>query len=119
MEDHSHKSNSAILLTEMATAIDRFTAVSARLSTAITPCISGVVTELHAKGLIGFGLKDELISGTETNARKADKLVNELERSLGNDQNPDQYLENMCSVLSSQRERQLDDIVRELSKTVN
>lgn len=91
-------------------AVDSFVSVSGRLASAIAPCLSSVLNDLHAETLIGFELKDELVNGNETNAKKATKLVTELERSLKSDCNPEELLETICSVLKKQKESQLTQI---------
>ena len=91
-------------------AVDSFVSVSVRLASAIAPCLSSVLNDLHAETLIGFELKDELVNGNETNAKKATKLVTELERSLKSDCNPEELLETICSVLKKQKESQLTQI---------
>ena len=91
-------------------AVVSFVSVSGRLASAIAPCLSSVLNDLHAETLIGFELKDELVNGNETNAKKATKLVTELERSLKSDCNPEELLETICSVLKKQKETQLTQI---------
>ena len=91
-------------------AVDSFVSVSGRLASAIAPCLSSVLNDLHAETLIGFELKDELVNGNETNAKKATKLVTELERSLKSGCNPEELLETICSVLKKQKESQLTQI---------
>ena len=75
-----------------------------------------VAGKLHAAKIIGFDLKDEMINGHDINSIKAAKLVNELERALNNDDNPDLYLNEICEVLRDVGERQITDIVNILSK---
>ena len=88
-------------------AVDTFVSVSGRLASAIAPCLGSVLNDLHAETLIGFELKDELVNGNETNAKKATRLVTELKRSLKSDCNPEELLEAICSVLKKQKESQL------------
>ena len=57
-----------------------------------------------------------MINGRDIDSRKAVKLVNELQRSLDNDVNPEQYLNDICRVLRDIGERQITDIVNILSK---
>ena len=87
---------------------------SGKLSIAITPCLGSVVNELYAEGLIVFELKDELINGEGTNAKKANKLVTELERSLKVEDEPEQVLQKLCSVLMRHNEPQLTQIAKRL-----
>ena len=75
-----------------------------------------MTSKLHAKKLIGFDIKDEMINGPGIDSRKAVTLVAELERALNNKDNPDQYLNEICEVLRGVGERQITDIVNKLSK---
>ena len=97
-------------------ASSRFRGVSDRLKNAITPSLISVAGKLYAKELIGQALNDEMINGRDIDSRKAAKLVNELQRALDNDVNPEQYLNELCTVLRGVGERQITDIVNELSK---
>lgn len=97
--------------TPQKTAVDQFSAVSGQISSAMVECIDGVVNGLHAEGLIDCELKDEINNSGEINARKADKLMIEIERRLHNDDNPDLYLHRLCVVLKKQQDTQLSEIV--------
>ena len=57
-----------------------------------------------------------MINGRDIDSRKAAELVNELQRSLDNDVNPEQYWNDLCRVLRGFGERQITDIVNILSK---
>ena len=57
-----------------------------------------------------------MINGRDIDSKKAVKLVNELQRALDNDANPEQYLNDICRVLRDVGERQITDIVNILSK---
>ena len=57
-----------------------------------------------------------MINGRDIDSKKAVKLVNELQRALDNDVNPEQYLNDICRVLRDVGERQITDIVNILSK---
>ena len=57
-----------------------------------------------------------MINGRDIDSKKAVKLVNELQRALDNDVNPEQYLNDICRVLRDIGERQITDIVNILSK---
>ena len=97
-------------------ASSRFRGVSDRLKNAITPSLISVAGKLYAKGLIGHVLNDEMINGHDIDSKKAAKLVNELQRALDNDVNPEQYLNDICRELRDVGERQITDIVNMLSK---
>lgn len=98
----------------IGTVVNQFDTLSDRLSKAVTPCINGVILGLHAKQVIGFELKDNLISSTKINAQKATDLVNELQRALHNSRNPEELLAKICSVLRDQQETLLNEITDEL-----
>lgn len=98
------------------TAIDNFTRESGRLSCAIAASINGVVDKLHARGLVAFELKDELISGHDINSKKASKLVHELGRQLRNEPQPDEFLNKLVIALKDMRERQITAIAESLLK---
>lgn len=91
-------------------SIDQFISLSDRLANALSPCIIGVLNGLHAKRLIGYVLKDELISSSESSTVKATKLVTALEGLLHNDSYPKKFLKTLCTVLKDQGERQLTEI---------
>ena len=57
-----------------------------------------------------------MINGRDIDSIKATELVNELQRALDNDVNPEQYLIDICRVLRGVGERQITDIVNILSK---
>ena len=95
-------------------AVDALASLSGKLSIAITPCLGSVVNELYAERLIVFEFKDELINGEGTNAKKANKLVTELERSLKVEDEPEQVLQKLCSVLMRHNEPQLTQIAEKL-----
>ena len=97
-------------------ASSRFRRVSDKLASAITPSLIRVRGKLYAAGLIGHVLNDEMINGRDIDSRKAVKLVNELQRALDNDANPEQYLNDICKVLRDVGEKPITDIVNKLSK---
>ena len=54
--------------------------------------------------------------GHDVKPIKAAKLVNELQRALDNKDNPEQYLIDICRVLTEVGKGQFTDIVNKLSK---
>ena len=74
-----------------------------------------VTSKLYAGNIIGLSLKDEMINGRDIDSKKAERLVNELQRALDSDTRPDTYLDELCTVLRNVRERQITDIVDTLS----
>lgn len=98
--------------------IDRFVAITERLSSAIIPCLLGVMKGLRAKRVIGHELYDELIKSKQTDTKKAAELVSSLEGILRNDHNLEELLGLICEVLRNQRERQLDQLANQLTPQV-
>ena len=76
--------------------------------------MTGVAGKLYAAGLISLELKDEMINSLGIPSKKASKLVSELERALNNHEDPETFLNDVCTVLRDVGEKPITDIVNKL-----
>ena len=84
---------------------------SVEISRMITDILWNVTQALHAKGIISFEVKDQILTATgEGDNKKAIYLLHVLQRQLGVHSDPDQYLVNICNVLINQQQQTLTDI---------
>ena len=77
----------------------------------ITDILWNVTQALHAKGIISFEVKDQILTAKgEGDNKKAIYLLHVLQRQLEVHSDPDQYLVNICNVLINQQQQTLTDI---------
>ena len=77
----------------------------------ITDILWNVTQALHAKGIISFDVKDQILTAKgEGDNKKAIYLLHVLQRQLEAHSDPDQYLANICNVLINQQQQTLTDI---------
>ena len=77
----------------------------------ITDILCNVTQALHAKGIISFEVKDQILTAKgEGDNKKAIYLLHVLQRQLEVHSDPDQYLVNICNVLINQQQQTLTDI---------
>ena len=77
----------------------------------ITDILWNVTQALHAKGIISFEVKDQILTAKgEGDNKKAIYLLHVLQRQLEAHSDPDQYLVNICNVLINQQQQTLTDI---------
>ena len=77
----------------------------------ITDILWNVTQALHAKGIISFEIKDQILTAKgEGDNKKAIYLLHVLQRQLEAHSDPDQYLVNICNVLINQQQQTLTDI---------
>ena len=77
----------------------------------ITDILWNVTQALHAKGIISFEVKDQILTAKgEGDNKKAIYLLHVLQRQLEARSDPDQYLVNICNVLINQQQQTLTDI---------
>ena len=62
-------------------------------------------------------LHHEMVEGLDSSSNKAAKLVDVLQISLNAHSNPEEYLQEVCSALKKNGEKQIVDIVNELERT--
>ena len=78
--------------------------------------MTGVAGKLYAAGLISLELKDEMINSHDISSKKASKLVSELQRTLNNHEDPETFLNVVCTALKDVGEKPITDIVNKLGK---
>ncbi|XP_019862712.1 PREDICTED: uncharacterized protein LOC109591410 [Amphimedon queenslandica] len=85
---------------------------SDKLTKAISTNLYRVSESLYAEGLIPPDTKDEVFAGATglNDFRKSSQLVNVLQKLLEASVNPEQYLIDICHVLTKQQHRTLTDI---------
>ena len=77
----------------------------------ITDILWNITQALHAKGIISFEVKDQILTAKgEGDNKKAIYLLHVLQRQLEVHSDPDQYLVNICNVLINQQQQTLTDI---------
>ena len=77
----------------------------------ITDILWNVTQALHAKGIISFEVKDQILTAKgEGDNKKAIYLLHVLQRQLEAHSDPDQYLVNICNVLINQQQQTLTAI---------
>ena len=77
----------------------------------ITDILWNVTQALHAKGIISFEVKDQILTAKgEGDNKKAIYLLHVLQRQLEAHSDPNQYLVNICNVLINQQQQTLTDI---------
>jgi hypothetical protein len=93
---------------------------SPELSRAITDVIWNVTEALHAKGLITFETKNQILTThADGTFKKAINLVHVLETNLGVSSDPDKYLIDICDVLIHEHYRPLTDVCNSILQQLN
>ena len=81
----------------------------------ITDILWNVTQALHAKGIISFEVKDQILTAKgEGDNKKAISLLHVVQRNLEVHSDADQYLANICNVLINQQQQTLTDIARSM-----
>ncbi|XP_019852872.1 PREDICTED: uncharacterized protein LOC109582568 [Amphimedon queenslandica] len=92
---------------------ERFREFSDKLERAITPSLKNVASKLSAKGLIAHSTKMEATSSTDARGT-ATKIVDELQEALDEHDDPESFVNEVCTALRNVREKRITDVVDKL-----
>uniref|UniRef100_A0A1X7UQL2 Death domain-containing protein n=1 Tax=Amphimedon queenslandica TaxID=400682 RepID=A0A1X7UQL2_AMPQE len=102
---------------QLAEHSKRFREFSDKLENAITPSLKNVASKLSAKGLIALSTKMEATSSTDARGT-ATKIVDELQGALDEHDDPESFVNEVCTALRNVREKRITDVVDKLEKEI-
>ena len=108
---NNHTNDSINISIDVISSSELLRIHSVEISRMITDILWNVAQALHAKGIISFEVKDQILTAKgEGDNKKAIYLLHVLQRQLEAHSDPDQYLVNICNVLINQQQQTLTDI---------